>query len=149
MVPETSKGEDLDQDIFKQKIDPLENLIKNKRMPILFIGSGVSGRYRGLCTWKSLLETIASIIGIDKFQLNGMSIKLKNNNPDSNIYPKLASDLSYLMMDGIKNKTITRDTFPNMTELEWDKMSTLDPFKVMICSLLKDDKILDLSLIHI
>ena len=143
MVPETSKGEDLDQDIFKQKIDPLENLIKNKRMPILFIGSGVSGRYRGLCTWKSLLETIASIIGIDKFQLNGMSIKLKNNNPDSNIYPKLASDLSDLMMDGIKNKTITRDTFPNMTELEWDKMSTLDPFKVMICSLLKDDKILD------
>lgn len=129
--------------MFRQKIYPLESLIKNKRMPILFIGSGVSSRYRGLCTWNSLLETIASIIGIDRFQLNGMTKKLENSYPGSNIYPKLASELSDLMMDGIKNKTITRDTFSNMTELEWDKMNTLDPFKVMVCSLLKDGKIVD------
>lgn len=88
-------------DIFEQKIRPLERLLYEKRMPILFIGSGISRRYLDLSTWDSLLEEIASTMNIDRVQLNAKKKKIERDHPDSNIYPLLASDLSNEMIDRI------------------------------------------------
>ena len=86
-------------DIFDQKIYPLERILVEKRMPVLFIGAGISNRYAGACTWTNLLESIAAKIGIDRFQLNGIKKSLESEHPDANIYPYLASKLSSMMMD--------------------------------------------------
>ncbi len=130
-----------DAGMFEQKIHPLEKLINEKRMPILFIGSGISRRYLDFCTWDALLEDIASIMGIDRFQLNGIKKMIESEHPDVNIYPLLASNLSERMVDMIGEKTLTRNDFPNMSKKDWELMETIDPFKVTVCSFLKDGKL--------
>ena len=130
-------------DIFDQKIYPLEQILVEKRMPVLFIGAGISNRYAGACTWTNLLESIATKIGIDRFQLNGIKKSLESEHPDSNIYPYLASKLSSMMMDQIGSKQLVHDDFFDMSDDEWKMMEDCDPFKVLICSMLKTNHLTD------
>lgn len=129
--------------IFEQKIHPLEKILDEKRMPILFVGAGISNRYAGTCTWTDLLESIAAKIGIDRFQLNGIKKSLESEYPDANIYPHLASKLSSMMIKQIGSKQLTRDDFPDMSDGEWAMMEDCDPFKVLICSMLKANCLTD------
>ena len=129
--------------IFEQKIHPLEKILDEKRMPVLFVGAGISNRYAGTCTWTDLLESIATKIGIDRFQLNGIKKSLESEYPGVNIYPHLASKLSSMMMNQISLKQLTRDDFPDMSDDEWAMMEDCDPFKVLICSMLKTNCLTD------
>ena len=143
MVSEGKKEESLNIDMFEQRIYPLDRLISEKRMPILFVGSGVSGRYLSLNTWGSLLEKVASMLGIDRFQLNGIISKIELEHPNSNVNPLLASELSNMMLNGISNGSITRDDFPDVPDTEWNLMETQNPFKVVICNILKKGNVTD------
>lgn len=130
-------------DIFDQKIYPLEKMLDEKRMPVLFVGAGISNRYTNACTWTHLLESIAAKIGIDRFQLNGIKKSLESDYPGVNIYPHLASKLSSMMMDQISSKQLTRDDFSDMPDDDWVMMEVCDPFKVLICSMLKTNRLTD------
>lgn len=120
---------------------PLEKLLDEKRVPILFIGAGISKRYLDACTWDALLESIALKIGVNKFQLNGIKRGLCDQYPGTNIYPALASELSKRMIDSISSGFLTRDDFPEMSDDDWMMMETNDPFKVTICNMLKDGEL--------
>ena len=109
----------------------------------MFVGAGISNRYAGTCTWTDLLESIAAKIGIDRFQLNGIKKSLESEYPGVNIYPHLASKLSSMMMNQISLKQLTRDDFPDMSDDEWAMMEDCDPFKVLICSMLKTNCLTD------
>lgn len=130
-------------DIFDQKIYPLERILAEKRMPVLFIGAGISNRYADVCTWTNLLESIAAKIGIDRFQLNGIKKSLESEHPGTNIYPHLASKLSSMMLDQIGSKQLVHDDFFDMSDDEWKMMEDCDPFKVLICSMLKTNHLTD------
>lgn len=135
-------------DIFDQRIYPLERIIVEKRMSVLFIGAGIPNRYAGACTWTNLLESIAAKIGIDRFQLNGIKKSLESEHPDSNIYPYLASKLSSMMMDQIGSKQLVHDDFFDMSDDEWKMMEDCDPFKVLICSMLKTNHLTDRNSVY-
>lgn len=143
MVSSIKRSKKSDVDIFEQKIHPLERLIKEKRMPILFIGSGISGRYLDLYTWGPLLERIASVMGINKFQLNGIIKQLEFEHTGSNVYPWLASELSGRMIKAIGEGTLSHDDFPDMSDGDWELMETCNPFKVAVCSILKSGCLTD------
>ena len=137
-VSESKKIRKQNIDIFEQKIHPLENLLREKRMPILFIGSGISKRYLNNTTWEELLEKIASVLKIDRFQLNGIKKKIESDNPQTDVMPLLASKLSEIMINMISEKTLTHDDFPDMSAEDWNLMEKNNPFKVAICSILKN-----------
>lgn len=43
-------------DPLEQKIEPLDRILRGKRAPVLFVGSGVSSRYIDSLTWDELLK---------------------------------------------------------------------------------------------
>lgn len=72
-----------------------------------------------------------------KFQLNAMKKRIESENPDKKSQPLLATELSAKMMNDISAGLLTKKKFPDLSEEEWSYMETKDPFKVLICSLLK------------
>jgi len=134
---------DRDADIYGQRIRPLDQLLHEKRMPVLFVGSGISGRYMDTCTWDALLEKAAAVMGIDRFRLNGIKAGLETEHPGANVYPLLASELSKRMNGMIGRGELTRDSFPGMTDGEWGLMETCNPFKAVVCSIVKGGKLTD------
>ncbi len=132
-----------DEDIYAQRIRPLDRLLREKRMPVLFVGSGISGRYMDTCTWDALLEKVAAIMGIDRFRLNGIRTGLETEHPGANVYPLLASELSKRMIGMIGRGELARDSFPGMTDGEWSLMESCNPFKVAVCSIVKSGRLTD------
>ena len=107
-------------------------------MPVLFIGSGISQRYCSLCGWDELLQKIANRIGLSKFQLNGIKSQLETENPDREINPKIASELSKLMHKMIAEGQITHKDFDDLSDEEWALMESVDPFKVLVAHFTSD-----------
>ena len=132
-----------DADIHGQRIRPLDRLLHEKRMPVLLVGSGISGRYMDTCTWDALLEKAAAVMGIDRFWLNGIKAGLETEHPGANVYPLLASELSKRMNGMIGRGELTRDSFPGMTDGEWSLMETCNPFKAVVCSIVRGGKLTD------
>ena len=119
----------------EQRIVPLDKLLKEKRVPILFIGAGITRRYCNTVGWNELLERIAAKTGIDRFQLNGMRKKIESDNPGCDVNPALATVLRRTMIDQISSGRLSRSDFPELSDGEWVQMETLDPFKVLVCNL--------------
>ena len=113
----------------------MDKLLKEKRVPILFIGAGITRRYCNTVGWNELLERIAAKTGIDRFQLNGMRKKIESDNPGCDVNPALATVLRRTMIDQISSGRLSRSDFPELSDGEWVQMETLDPFKVLVCNL--------------
>lgn len=127
----------------EQRIVPLDRLLKEKRVPILFIGAGITRRYCNTAGWNELLEYIALKIGIDRFQLNGMRRKIESEHPDCDVNPALATELRRIMIDQISSGRLGRLDFPELSDEEWIQMETLDPFKVLVCNRVSNIELTD------
>ena len=123
-----------DENPLEQRIVPLDKLLKERRVPVLFIGAGITRRYCNTVGWNELLEYIAAKSGIDRFQLNGMRKKIESDNPEYDVNPALATELRRTMIDIISSGRIGRSDFPELSDDEWKNMETLDPFKVLVCN---------------
>ena len=123
-----------DENPLEQRIVPLDKLLKERRVPVLFIGAGITRRYCNTVGWNELLEYIAAKSGIDRFQLNGMRKKIESDNPEYDVNPALATELRKTMIDLISSGRIGRSDFPELSDDEWKNMETLDPFKVLVCN---------------
>ncbi len=120
-----------------QAIYPLDSLLKERRVPVLFVGAGISRRYYGLCSWNELLEQVAYTIGLERFQLNGLRQAIAVKNPESKVNPLLASKLRELMIQGISTGSLNRLSFPEVSDDEWKQMEEKDPFKVFVSCLIR------------
>lgn len=120
-----------------QAIYPLDALLKERRVPVLFVGAGISRRYYGLCSWNELLEQVAYTIGLERFQLNGLRQAIAVKNPESKVNPLLASKLRELMIQGISTGSLNRLSFPEVSDDEWKQMEEKDPFKVFVSCLIR------------
>ncbi|QHK17804.1 hypothetical protein JS82_06670 [Methanomassiliicoccaceae archaeon DOK] len=123
-----------DENPLEQRIVPLDKLLKERRVPVLFIGAGITRRYCNTVGWNELLEYIAAKSGIDRFQLNGMRKKIESDNPEYDVNPALATELRKTMIDLISSGRIGLSDFPELSDDEWKNMETLDPFKVLVCN---------------
>ena len=67
----------------KREYNPLQKLIDSKRMPALFIGSGVSKRYlKEYPNWYNLLICVAKKLGVNQEQLLAVKNDIKQNKAD-------------------------------------------------------------------
>ena len=84
----------------------LDRIISSKRLPVLFIGSGISKRY--LCdypSWDQLLDRIREIVWITKSVYNAKLYKIKSEHPDisdGKLNQKMASFLQERFLDILK-----------------------------------------------
>ena len=101
----------------------LNRIISSKRLPVLFIGSGISKRY--LCdypSWDQLLDRIREIVGITKSVYNAKLYKIKSEYPDisdGKLNQKMASFLQERFLDSIEEGKI--DPKDLLSEEEYEK----------------------------
>ena len=143
IMPSKRASRRKDDNPLEQRIVPLDKLLKEKRVPILFIGAGITRRYCNAFGWDELLEYIALKTGIDRFQLNGIRKKIESENPDCDVNPALATILRRTMIDLISSGKLCRSDFSELTDEEWIRMETLDPFKVLVCNMVSKINITD------
>jgi len=118
-----------------KKSNILDNLVKNKRLPILFIGSGFSKRYvNNYPTWMQMLDNIALQIGLKKVQIEAyiQKIKAQNHNATDNVInAKYASLLSSMLRDKIISNELDIEKFLDSDELKL-YLQGCDCFKLLI-----------------
>lgn len=117
----------------KRSIVPLDQLKKEHRMPVLFVGAGITRRYCDVCVWSDLLESIATKAGISQFQLNGIRQRLSSEHSADEINPLLAKEIRKALIDRISAGELGRDDFPELDDAEWFMMEHSDPFKALVC----------------
>lgn len=122
------------------KCTVLENLVKHKRMPALFIGTGITKRYLTFCpNWDELLKMLAEKIGVSESAFAAQKSKLRNDNPTiSNgiLQQKMASYLQNKFLLKIESgKLNPLDLFSE--EENQLCINGIDYFKMLVAKLLK------------
>lgn len=123
-----------------KKSNILDDLVKNKRLPILFVGSGFSKRYvNNYPTWMQLLNSIAFQIGLKDVQIEAYIQKMKSENhnaTDNVINAKYASLLSSMLRDKIINNELDIEKLLDNDELKL-YLQGCDCFKLLIAKKFK------------
>ena len=88
----------------------LDKIIESKRLPVLFVGSGLSKRYlKDYPTWEQLIDLLREEIGITKTAFAAKKHEFKNDNPNitrGNLNQKMASFLQSKLLNKIENDEI-------------------------------------------
>lgn len=123
-----------------KKSNILDNLVKNKRLPILFVGSGFSKRYvNNYPTWMQLLNSMAFQIGLKEVQIEAyiQKIKAQNHNATANVInAKYATLLSSMLRDKIINNELDIEKLLDSDELKL-YLQGCDCFKLLIAKKFK------------
>ena len=118
----------------------LENLVKHKKMPALFIGTGITKRYLTFCpNWDELLKMLAEKIGISDSAFAAQKNKLRND------YPTISRGvLQQKMASYLQNKLLLKIESGELNPLElFSKeenqccINGVDYFKMLVSKLLK------------
>lgn len=144
---ETNNRDSSNQDILSQNIHPLDVLLKEKRVPVLFIGAGISNRYGNTDLWDDMLANIAADIGIEKVQLNFMKQEIESQHPED-CNPYIASKLREIMIKIGSAGNLKKEDFPQLTDDEWKMMEEGDPFKTLVCHYTSYNLTQDLELLR-
>ena len=85
------------------EIDCIKNLLAYNRVPLLFIGSGITKRYiEDYPSWEQLLNRLAIAIGLSNSQYVNLYNKLKTEyENDFDIYIEVASELEQKLIQKI------------------------------------------------
>lgn len=119
----------------------LERLVMKKRIPMLFIGSGISKRYiENYPTWDELLTGIAQIIGVNKNQLLAMKQSITNENPSADlfdIYKTVGSRLTELFRTKVESGDLDLNSVFTNDEIAEIEAKRIPFIKMLIAKSMK------------
>jgi len=122
--------------MIRKNDNPLERLVRLKRLPTLFIGSGLSLRYlEGYPNWNELLKRLSVKIGLEDTIFSALiqGVKKENNNASNGkVNQVVASKLEDKIIQGIANKTINPEKLFSKEELVQINNHNKDIFKVLV-----------------
>lgn len=114
----------------------LQRLVNNKKIPMLFIGSGISKRYlKNYPNWDELLFQIAQIIEIDENQLLAIKQTITDNNPlatKCSINKKIAQFLTEELRNKIIKKQIEIEKIFDSSDLNYIHRYNVPFIKLLI-----------------
>lgn len=120
----------------------LDNLVAKKRIPMLFIGSGISKRYiKDYPTWEELLTTIASKIGVNHHQLLAMKQSITNDNPSADlcdIYKAVGSRLTELFRTKVESGELDLNSIFTDDEIAEIESKRIPFIKMLIAKSMKN-----------
>ena len=113
----------------------LEKIVASRRMPVLFIGSGISKRYLyNFPTWGELLENCFNKVEQDSFQYQKIIDELKrNSNSEFEVNVKLASEIEARFNRAFYDRKIQ---FGKSKNPSWVKKG-VSPFKMYLSHFFK------------
>ena len=124
---------------------PLNKLLCSRRLPVLFIGSGISKRYLlDFPSWNQLLNILRDKIGISKTSYVAKIQTIKNSNPQisqGKLYQKIASYLEYTFLKKIEDDKIDLNKIFTVDEILNCINNQIDFFKMLVAKTVKDYKI--------
>ena len=134
----------------------LDELVKQKRMPILFVGSGFSKRYlKKFLSWDQLLDEVRKKIGIEDtvYAAKKLLIRTEHGNlSPGKLNQKVASFLQKTLLDKISNKEFDLESILSKDEINQCISEGVDFFKLLISKFflsynIKEDKGKELELL--
>lgn len=135
----------------------LEKLIASKRLPVVFIGSGLSKRYlEDFPSWEQLLDRLRASIGISKFSFNATKQKIKKDNPlmsKGKLNQKIATYLEDELLERIRRDQIDLSLILTKEEIEKCENEDINYFKMLVshCTKsyqIKESKLEELKLLN-
>lgn len=118
----------------------LEKLVQQNRLPVLFIGSGISKRYlKDYPSWPELLELSFKKFSNDEFEYNGLINQLKRKGlSDFDVNAELGSYIESQFNDAFFRRKFKIGTSKNPA---WIKRGT-SPYKMFLALLFKKMQLL-------
>lgn len=116
-------------------MNTLEKLVKQNRLPVLFVGSGISKRYlENYPSWNELLELSYKKCSLDEYEYYGLCDKLKRRGlSDFDANTELASTIESLFNDAFFKRQIKIGTSKNPS---WVKKG-ISPYKMFLALMFK------------
>lgn len=114
----------------------LEKLVANKKIPMLFIGAGISKRYlKNYPSWEDLINLLAKDIGVSSDRLFAMQQQVTDSNPNakkSEIYKEIGQNLTDILREQIITHKKNLSDYFNENEKELIIKNNIPFIKMLI-----------------
>lgn len=123
----------------------LDALINEHRIPMLFIGSGISRRYlKNYPSWDELIQLVADKIGVSRAQLMALKQSITDKTPDETpgkINAKIGSELARIFRQKVLEDSIKLNDIFTEEEIKTIENKNISFIKMLICKLLSNYEI--------